>query len=75
MDRTLVRGGAIVTMDRNIGDLARGDILVEGDRIAAIGPEIEASNAKVVDAADMIVLPGGRPAFAALPRTGPSANT
>jgi 5-methylthioadenosine/S-adenosylhomocysteine deaminase len=58
MDRTLVRGGAIVTMDRNIGDLARGDILVEGDRIAAIGPEIEASNAKVVDAADMIVLPG-----------------
>ena len=58
MDRTLVRGGAIVTMDRNIGDLARGDILIEGDRIAAIGPEIEASNAKVVDAADMIVLPG-----------------
>jgi cytosine/adenosine deaminase-related metal-dependent hydrolase len=29
-----------------------------GDRIAAIGPDIEASNAKVVDAADMIVLPG-----------------
>ena len=58
MDRILVKGGAIVTMDGDLGDLPRGDILVEGDRIAAIAPSIDAPDARVIDAADMIVLPG-----------------
>jgi cytosine/adenosine deaminase-related metal-dependent hydrolase len=58
MNRILVKGAAIVTMDRNLGDLPRGDILVEGDSIAAVAPEIDASTAKAINAADMIVLPG-----------------
>src|SRR5215467_4121559 len=58
MNRILVKGAAIVTMDRNLGDLPRGDILVEGDSIAAVAPEINAPTAKAMNAADMIVLPG-----------------
>src|SRR5262244_2442172 len=58
MNRILVKGAAIVTMDRNLGDLPRGDILIEGDRIAAVAPEIDAPTASAINAADMIVLPG-----------------
>ena len=55
--RTLIRGATIVTMDRQ-GDLPRGDILVAGDVLAAIAPRIDADDARVVDAAGCIVIPG-----------------
>ena len=44
-------------MDRQTGDL-RGDLLVENERIAAISPAIEASDAQIIDASTMIVSPG-----------------
>ena len=56
--RILIRGGTIVSMDPAIGELARGDLLVEGERIAAIAPSIAAEDAEIVDAADRIVVPG-----------------
>ena len=59
MPHMLIKGGAIVTMDAAIGDLARGDVLIEGDRIAAIGPALTAPpGAETIDAAGMIVMPG-----------------
>jgi 5-methylthioadenosine/S-adenosylhomocysteine deaminase len=57
MSRILLRGGQVVTMDREIGDLPRGDILVEDDKIAAVRPEISA-DAEIVDATGFIVIPG-----------------
>lgn len=57
MSRILIKNGAIVSMDRKTGDL-RGDLLVENDCIAAIGPAIEASDAEIIDASTMIVIPG-----------------
>jgi cytosine/adenosine deaminase-related metal-dependent hydrolase len=54
----LVKSGTIVTMDREIGDLPKGDLLIEGDRIAAVAPGIEASDVEVIDAAGAIVMPG-----------------
>ncbi len=45
-------------MDPAVGDLRQGDILIEGDRIAAVAPRIEAPEAQRIDAAGMIVLPG-----------------
>jgi cytosine/adenosine deaminase-related metal-dependent hydrolase len=57
MSRILIKNGTIVSMDRKIGDL-RGDLLVENDCIAAIGPAIEASDAEIIDASTMIVIPG-----------------
>lgn len=58
MDRTLIRGGIVVTMDPAVPDLRQGDVLIEGDRIAAVAPAIEAADARVVDARDAIVMPG-----------------
>ncbi|MEI9987989.1 MAG: amidohydrolase family protein [Aliidongia sp.] len=56
--RTLFKGGTIVTMDPNVPNLSTGDVLVEGDRIAAVGADIEADGAEVLDATGSIVMPG-----------------
>lgn len=55
--RVLIKGATILSMDSAIGDFAVGDILIEGSKIAAVGPCIEAE-AAVVDASEMIALPG-----------------
>ncbi|CAO3429198.1 amidohydrolase family protein [Azospirillum endophyticum] len=56
--RTLFKGGTIVTMDRAAGEPPVGDVLVEGDRIVAIGVNLSAEGAQVIDAAGSIVMPG-----------------
>jgi 5-methylthioadenosine/S-adenosylhomocysteine deaminase len=58
MRRILIKSGNIVSMDKAVGDLPHGDILIEGDKITGIAARIDATDAEVVDAADMIVLPG-----------------
>lgn len=35
-----------------------GDLLVEGERIAAVGPGLKAADAEVIDARDCVILPG-----------------
>jgi len=56
--KRIFKGGTIVTMDADIPNLAIGDVLVQGDRIAAIGARIATEDAEVIDAAGTIVLPG-----------------
>jgi 5-methylthioadenosine/S-adenosylhomocysteine deaminase len=56
-NRTLIRGGHVLSMDPNIGDLRQGDVLIEDDRIAAVQPSIEA-DAEIIDASGGIVIPG-----------------
>lgn len=57
--RKLIRGGTILSVDPNIGDLASGDLLIEGDRIVAVGRNLDGGDtAEIIDAAGMIVLPG-----------------
>lgn len=56
--RTLIRGARILTMDPALGDFEAGDILIEGERIGAVGPRIDAADADVIDAAGMIAIPG-----------------
>jgi 5-methylthioadenosine/S-adenosylhomocysteine deaminase len=56
--RTLFKGGAILTMDANVSNLDIGDVLIEGDQIAAVGACINADDAQIIDAANTIVLPG-----------------
>jgi cytosine/adenosine deaminase-related metal-dependent hydrolase len=45
-------------MDRELGDVFYGDVLVEDERIAAVGPSLEVADAEVVDATDCVVMPG-----------------
>jgi cytosine/adenosine deaminase-related metal-dependent hydrolase len=58
----LFTGGTVVTMDPQIGDLERGDVLVHGDQIVAVGPDLrshpEAAGATVIDTTRRIVSPG-----------------
>lgn len=56
--RTVVRGGMVVSVDPDIGDLPRGDVLIEDGRIAAVGVTVDAADAEVVDATGKIVMPG-----------------
>jgi 5-methylthioadenosine/S-adenosylhomocysteine deaminase len=56
--RTLFKGGAVITMDAAVPNLATGDVLVEGNRIAAVGANIQADGAEVIDASESIVMPG-----------------
>jgi 5-methylthioadenosine/S-adenosylhomocysteine deaminase len=58
MTKTLIKGGSIISMDRRVGDFAKGDILINGDRIEKIGKSLRSPGAKVIDAAGMIVMPG-----------------
>jgi cytosine/adenosine deaminase-related metal-dependent hydrolase len=55
---TLIKGATVITMDARLGDLADGDILVEGDKIKAVAPSIDAPNAQVIDGAGRIAIPG-----------------
>ncbi len=57
-DRKIIRGGTILSMDPNVGDLPVGDVLIEGDRIVEVGPTIDVEGAEVIDASGMIVMPG-----------------
>src|SRR5262245_30107004 len=54
----LLKGGTIISLDPQVGDLRAGDILIEGKTIAAIGPYLSARGAQVVDAANMILITG-----------------
>lgn len=56
--RTLIRGSCIVSIDGAIGDLPRGDILIENGKIAEVAPGIDAGEALVIDASDTIAIPG-----------------
>jgi 5-methylthioadenosine/S-adenosylhomocysteine deaminase len=56
--RTLFKGGTIVTMDPNVPNLSTGDVLVDGSRIAAVGVNLQAGDAEVIDATGSIVMPG-----------------
>src|SRR5260370_15202691 len=57
-DRILLKGGTIISMDAKVGDLVQGDVLIEGKKIAAIAPTLNAADAQVIDAHDSIIVPG-----------------
>src|SRR5687767_2323807 len=57
--RYLIRGGSVMSMEYPaVPDLVRGDVLIEGKKILAIGPSLAAGNADVIDARGRIVMPG-----------------
>lgn len=57
-ERTLLKGGCVLTLDSSIGNFYEADVLIEGTKIAEVGPNLEVADAEVIDASDMIVMPG-----------------
>jgi cytosine/adenosine deaminase-related metal-dependent hydrolase len=58
--RILLKGGVVLTLDRQVGDFAQADVLIEDGRVSAVRPNIEVSTeaAAVIDAANHILVPG-----------------
>ncbi len=52
---TIIKHGAVITS----GATVTADVLVDGETIAAVGPDLNAAGAEIVDAAGLFVLPGG----------------
>ena len=47
-----------MSMDPQVGDFVEADVLVEGKKIVAVGPNLRAGGAGVIDARGRIVMPG-----------------
>ena len=58
--RILLRGGCVLTMDEELGELPAGDVLVEDGRDRRGGRAIEAGDAEVLDVSRHVVMPGLR---------------
>lgn len=59
MQRLLIKGGTIISMDEGIGDLSSADILIENGKIAQIGQDLSVpGDTEAIDASGMIVMPG-----------------
>ncbi len=57
-ERTLIKDAIVLSIDPDIGELPRASILIEDGKIAAVGPNVTADGAKVIDATGDIVIPG-----------------
>ena len=59
--RYIIRGGSVMTMDPSMpskGEFAKADVLVEGNKIMAVGPNLPVAGATQIDATGRIVMPG-----------------
>ncbi|AEI82830.1 5-methylthioadenosine/S-adenosylhomocysteine deaminase MtaD (plasmid) [Cupriavidus necator N-1] len=58
LKRTLIRNASVITVDPKLGNLDKGDVLVEGSKIAAVGVGLKADDAEIIDGTGTIVMPG-----------------
>lgn len=59
MAKTLITDALVLTMDEELGTLPRGDVLIDGSRIEAVGVDLpRQGGAEVLDGRDRIVMPG-----------------
>jgi 5-methylthioadenosine/S-adenosylhomocysteine deaminase len=56
--RYVIRGGSVMSLDPQVGDFPQADVLVEGKKILAVGPNLHAGGAAEIDASGRIVMPG-----------------
>jgi cytosine/adenosine deaminase-related metal-dependent hydrolase len=56
--RYVIRGGAVMSMDPHVGNFSQADVLVEGKKILAVGPNLHVGGASEIDATGRIVMPG-----------------
>jgi len=58
MERTVIRNAVVLSMDPAIGEHLDADVLIEGEKIAAVRPNIGSVDGHEIDGKDMIVMPG-----------------
>jgi cytosine/adenosine deaminase-related metal-dependent hydrolase len=57
-ESTLLKNGIVLSLDKEVGNFMQADVLIEGSKIAAVGPNLNAESAEIIDASRMIVMPG-----------------
>jgi 5-methylthioadenosine/S-adenosylhomocysteine deaminase len=57
-EATLFRGGCVLTLGARTANFPVADVLVEGDRVSEVGPDLRSRDAEVIDASGTIVMPG-----------------
>lgn len=57
-DRILLKGGIVMSMDPAVGDFWNGDVLIEGKKIVAVGTDLDASDAQIVECGGLVIMPG-----------------
>ena len=55
MSLTIIKGGTVVTAEGE----SRADVLIDGEQIKAVGPDLDGNGAQVVDGSGAYVMPGG----------------
>lgn len=58
MERIIIKNACVLTMDARLGDFTKADVLLEGNKIAQIGPSLNVEDAKTIDAHGKILMPG-----------------
>ncbi|MFN8150078.1 MAG: amidohydrolase family protein [Solirubrobacterales bacterium] len=56
--RLLISGGYVLSMDEEIGEIERGEVLVEDGVIVAVGESLDVVDAERLDVAGSVVMPG-----------------
>ena len=56
--RTLIKNGIVLSLDKSVDNFHRADVLIEEGKISAVGPNLSTADSEVIDASDMIVMPG-----------------
>lgn len=56
--KTLIKGGLVLLREGAGWKTEKADVLVDGNRIARVAPDLDAGDCRVIDAADKLVMPG-----------------
>lgn len=58
-DPLLIRGGHVLTLDPQLGELPQGDVLIQGDQIVDVAAQINPPDpGTIIEADGMLVMPG-----------------
>ena len=58
MNNTIIKNATIISMDKKIGDLIKGDILIQDEKIKKIGKSLKSINAVTINAQGIVSLTG-----------------
>lgn len=57
-EHIVIKGGYILSMDEQVGDLPQGDVHIHQGTIVNVGKHLDVTGARILDASQMIVMPG-----------------
>jgi 5-methylthioadenosine/S-adenosylhomocysteine deaminase len=56
--RKVLKGGVVLSLDKDVGDFEKADVVIEGKKIVAVGPDLGHVSGRQIDCTGTIVLPG-----------------